>query len=74
MTSRLKGNSSRFINHSCAPNCELQKWNVKGFTRIGIVAVMDIPVGEPLSYDYQFATKEEGKFKVRHRRGRAQHA
>ena len=64
LDARLKGNSSRFINHSCDPNCELQKWNVKGFTRIGIMALTDIPSGTPLSYDYQFATADESKFKV----------
>lgn len=63
LDARTKGNASRFINHSCAPNCELQKWNVKGFTRIGIMAITDISAGTPLSYDYQFATNEEGKFK-----------
>lgn len=21
-----KGNASRFLNHSCAPNCKLEKW------------------------------------------------
>ena len=63
LDARSRGNASRFINHSCAPNCMLQKWNVKGFTHIGIMAVTDIPAGTPLSYDYQFATNEEGKFK-----------
>jgi len=62
LDARTKGNASRFINHACAPNCELQKWNVKGLTHIGIMAVCDIPAGTPLSYDYQFATNEEGKF------------
>jgi SET domain-containing protein len=62
---RLRGNSSRFINHSCDPNCELQKWNVRGFTHIGIVAIQDIPSGTSLSYDYQFATGDRNKFKVR---------
>ena len=36
---RYKGNVARFINHSCAPNCELQRWSVNGFTRIGIFAL-----------------------------------
>lgn len=24
----FKGNSSRFLNHSCDPNCKLEKWLV----------------------------------------------
>jgi len=29
------------------------------------MAMEDIPAGTSLSYDYQFATNEEAKFKVR---------
>ena len=57
------GNVARFINHSCNPNCELQRWNVHGKIRIGIVAIRDIAKGEPLSYDYQFDTQQADVFK-----------
>ncbi|XP_031500233.1 histone-lysine N-methyltransferase ASHH3-like isoform X2 [Nymphaea colorata] len=49
-----KGNKSRFMNHSCQPNTEMQKWRVDGETRIGIFAKRKIKMGEPLTYDYQF--------------------
>ncbi|XP_058077910.1 histone-lysine N-methyltransferase ASHH3 isoform X4 [Magnolia sinica] len=49
-----KGNKSRFINHSCQPNTEMQKWRIDGETRIGIFATRDIKRGEDLTYDYQF--------------------
>lgn len=49
-----KGNKSRFINHSCQPNTEMQKWRIEGETRIGIFATRDIKRGEELTYDYQF--------------------
>lgn len=57
-----RGSESRFINHSCAPNCELQPWVVKGRMRIGIFAIKDIEEGEALSYDYQFDTNEDDIF------------
>lgn len=41
-----KGNSSRFINHSCSPNCETQKWTVNGDVRIGLFTLCDIEAGE----------------------------
>jgi len=50
----FKGNMARFINHSCDPNCETQKWNVLGETCVGIFAIKDIEVGEELSFNYQF--------------------
>ncbi|KAI9117622.1 hypothetical protein K1719_011788 [Acacia pycnantha] len=50
----FKGNTSRFLNHSCDPNCVLEKWQVDGETRVGIFAARSIEVGEPLTYDYRF--------------------
>ncbi|XP_024961937.1 histone-lysine N-methyltransferase ASHH3 isoform X1 [Cynara cardunculus var. scolymus] len=49
-----KGNKSRYINHSCSPNTEMQKWRMDRETRIGIFATRNIKKGEHLTYDYQF--------------------
>ncbi|XP_057649360.1 histone-lysine N-methyltransferase ASH1L isoform X2 [Chionomys nivalis] len=48
------GNEARFINHSCDPNCEMQKWSVNGVYRIGLYALKDVPAGTELTYDYNF--------------------
>ena len=59
------GNESRFINHSCEPNCETEI--VKG--RVWIYALRDIAVGEELAYDYGYersgdeTEKEERKYR-----------
>lgn len=37
-----RGNSARFINHSCEPNCETQVWQVGGNQRVGVFALVDI--------------------------------
>ncbi|KAF1892425.1 hypothetical protein Lal_00010890 [Lupinus albus] len=50
----FKGNTSRFLNHSCDPNCVLEKWQVDGETRVGVFAARSIETGEPLTYDYRF--------------------
>ncbi|XP_072980718.1 histone-lysine N-methyltransferase ASHR3 isoform X2 [Typha angustifolia] len=50
----FKGNASRFLNHSCDPNCKLEKWQVDGETRVGVFASRSIEVGEALTYDYRF--------------------
>lgn len=42
------GNSSRWINHACAPNCEADEQH----GRIFIKALRDIAAGEELNYDY----------------------
>uniref|UniRef100_A0A672J347 Histone-lysine N-methyltransferase NSD3 n=1 Tax=Salarias fasciatus TaxID=181472 RepID=A0A672J347_SALFA len=47
-----KGNSSRFMNHSCSPNCETQKWTVNGDVRIGLFTLCDIESGTELTFNY----------------------
>ena len=42
------GNSSRWINHSCAPNCEADEQE----GRVFIKALRNIKAGEELFYDY----------------------
>ena len=43
------GNSSRWINHSCAPNCEAEEDERK---RVFLHALRDIAAGEELFFDY----------------------
>lgn len=47
-----KGNLSRFMNHSCDPNCETQKWTVNGEVRVGLFASRDIKHGDELCFNY----------------------
>lgn len=49
-----KGNISRFVNHSCSPNCKLEKWIVDEHSRLAIYSQKDIQEGEELCYDYDF--------------------
>jgi uncharacterized protein len=52
----VDGNESRFINHSCVPNCEAV---IEDGKRIYIEALRDIPVGEELVYDYQYERTDD---------------
>ena len=54
---KFKGSIARFINSSCHPNCETQRWvdASSNETRVGIFATEDIPSGTELTYDYNFA-------------------
>eukprot|EP01113_Clastostelium_recurvatum_P044711 TRINITY_DN7579_c1_g1_i2.p1 TRINITY_DN7579_c1_g1~~TRINITY_DN7579_c1_g1_i2.p1 ORF type:complete len:677 (-),score=154.92 TRINITY_DN7579_c1_g1_i2:8-2038(-) len=49
-----KGNLARFMNHSCSPNCQTQKWYVCGEMRVGLFAMRYIPAGTELTFDYNF--------------------
>ncbi|KAG1708319.1 hypothetical protein DVH05_024997 [Phytophthora capsici] len=48
------GGWARFINHSCDPNCGVEKWDVNGEERCAIFALRDIVAGEELTFDYKF--------------------
>ncbi len=45
---KVGGNSSRWINHSCKPNCEADEEGGRVFVK----ALRDIDTGEELFYDY----------------------
>ncbi|CAI5733003.1 unnamed protein product [Peronospora destructor] len=48
------GGWARFINHSCNPNCRVEKWDVNSEERCAIFALRDIVAGEELTFDYKF--------------------
>lgn len=47
-----KGNLGRFCNHSCNPNCYVDKWVVGDKLRMGIFAERTIRAGEELVFNY----------------------
>ena len=47
-----KGNLGRFCNHSCNPNCYVDKWNVGDKMRMGIFAKRMLKAGEELTFNY----------------------
>uniref|UniRef100_A0A665XBR3 Nuclear receptor binding SET domain protein 1b n=1 Tax=Echeneis naucrates TaxID=173247 RepID=A0A665XBR3_ECHNA len=56
-----KGNEARFMNHSCQPNCETQKWTVSGDTRVGLFALVDVAAGTELTFNYNLECLGNGK-------------
>lgn len=49
---------ARFINHSCYPNCEIEKWSDRGKECCGVFTVRGITAGEVLTFDYGFELSE----------------
>jgi len=56
------GNAARWINHSCAPNCEAYE---DGDGRVFIEARRTIRAGDELTYDYQLELDERITAKLR---------
>ena len=57
----VDGNSARWINHSCAPNCEAEE--IDG--RVFIQALRDISADEELFYDYGLVIDERQTKKLK---------
>ena len=50
-----RGSIARFVNHSCDPNCRIEKLTVEGKPRMALFAGENgIMTGEELTYDYSF--------------------
>lgn len=47
-----KGNLCRYVNHSCNPNCNMERWIVNGLPRLGLFAKRNIAAGEELTFNY----------------------
>ena len=60
---KVDGNSARWINHSCRPNCEAEE----DAGRVFIVALRKIKPGEELFFDYGLILDERQTAKVRKR-------
>ena len=65
----VDGNVARWINHSCAPNCEaVLEENSKGKGRkdkVFIEAIRDIEPGEELTYNYGIVLDEPHTAKLK---------
>lgn len=59
------GNFSRWINHSCEPNCRADEVEVGGRTRIYIEALRDLKPGEELLYDYGLVVDQRRTAKLK---------
>ncbi|UYV65640.1 SETD1B [Cordylochernes scorpioides] len=53
------GNFSRFINHSCNPNCYAKVITVEGQKKIVIYSKQQINVNEEITYDYKFPLEDD---------------
>ncbi|EQC36926.1 CMGC/CDK protein kinase [Saprolegnia diclina VS20] len=51
---RHRGGFTRFVNHSCDPNCKVEKWIVDGEMRFLVYALRAIAPMEEITFDYQW--------------------
>jgi len=53
------GSLCAYINHSCDPNCDFQKWYVDGLPRIAVYTKTPIVEGSFLSISYNITQKKK---------------
>jgi len=58
------GNDSRFINHSCDPNCEVLYFSGTPY----IYAIQAIPEGDELNFDYKYGSEADMEFTFEQKR------
>jgi SET domain-containing protein len=49
---RNLGGMARFANHSCCPNCLVERWEVAGETCCALFAKQKISAGDEITIDY----------------------
>ena len=54
INSAKMGGLAMFINHSCDPNCNLERWEVEGLPRMCFFAIKEIKEGDELTFDYNW--------------------
>ncbi|KAG1698865.1 hypothetical protein DVH05_014249 [Phytophthora capsici] len=59
------GGCMRFVNHSCDPNFQMEKWNVRGQERCGLFAIHDVKCGDNLTFDYRLHCVDFGVRNIR---------
>ena len=57
---KVHGNEAKWVNHSCAPNCEATEFDIKNDQlRVFLFAKKNLRVGEELFYDYNLDVEEK---------------
>ena len=54
LDAKRMGSLARFANHSCDPNCVLQRWIVLGENRLVLVSLIDLQPNDELAYNYEY--------------------
>lgn len=45
-------NICKYVNHSCNPNCNMEKWLVNGVSRMGLFTIREIDADEEITFNY----------------------